>query len=203
MDSDIIVFSGQGSSLTFVKTRTLSSSAIASQFVEACHEIMLTDFQRLSPTERLDVDKIFRLFPSPSNLIDPPVQNHPLVQGILLYIHQILDFISYAEESKNYKTSISETAGFCSGILPAVIVSLSSCPNSTDFVKIATTGFRIALWISLRVGILCDRLTDGDITDHPWSMTICGLSVPEVETVLTDFNQVVSLFKPLFQQYDT
>jgi len=192
MSQSIILFAGQGSSLSFDDNGILSTSKAAARFIETCHESLLAEFRSLDPTERLALEEIIGLFPSPSSLIKPAVEDHPVIQGISLYVHQILSFFQYARDPRAALSKISESAGFCSGILPAVIVSLCPDPESADFLQSAVAGFRLAFWTGFRVSVFCRSLAGDNARKFPWSLTIQGLSVSELEEVLTAYNQSVS-----------
>lgn len=195
MDKHILLFAGQGSIHSVDKTHLLSTSAIATNFLEQCHKALVAELEAVPPTEKSSVEGIIDLFPSPSSLIDPTTQDHPVVQGISLYIHQILEFILYTEDSDfDGEGVILESAGFCSGILPAVIISLCPFPTSKDFQHLATIGFKVAFWIGLRVAIFCNTFSEKNAKDHPWSLTIQGLGVSELEALVTGFNASVSFW---------
>src|SRR4051812_33414550 len=118
MTRDILLFAGQGSSLLFDEFRILSTSTAAARFLDACHEALTAEFDSLAPTERLAVEGIIHLFPTASSLINPTEQDHPVVQGIVLYVRQLLGFCSYVESARKHDSEIIESAGFCSGVLP-------------------------------------------------------------------------------------
>ncbi|KAF2818864.1 ketoacyl-synt-domain-containing protein [Ophiobolus disseminans] len=197
MSRDILLFAGQGSSLSFDEVRILSTSKAAARFLESCHEALTVEFRNLAATEKLAVEGIVHLFPSPSSLTNPTVQDHPVAQGIALYVHQLLEFFSYVENSHTRNSEILESAGFCSGILPAVIISLCPDPRSLEFLQIATTGFRIAFWIGLRASLFCQRLSNDETRGFPWSLTVQGLAVSELEELLTAYNESAQPALPL------
>lgn len=196
MSQAIILFAGQGSNLSFDERDILSKSTAATRFIEKCHKFLLAELQSLDPTEKLALERTTGLFSSPSSLINPAVEDHPVVQGISLYVQQILSFFQYAKDPDVAHSRISESAGFCSGILPAVIVSLCPDPESADFLETAISGFRLAFWIGFRVSVYCKSLAGSNEKTSPWSLTIQGMSVSEVEELLTSYNQSVSFPEP-------
>lgn len=142
------------------------------------------------------MEDIVDTFSSTQSLIDPQVHTSAVVQGVVLYIQQILDFISFAgddtEDSLSDSTSISETAGFCSGILPAIIVSVCPHPGSPEFLDIAVAGFRLSFWIGLRSSLFCRNVAGDDAGNFPWSLTVQGLELEQLETLVAQFNESVS-----------
>ncbi|KAL6711554.1 polyketide beta-ketoacyl-synthase [Coniothyrium glycines] len=188
MERDIILFAGQGSGLRYDKTHVLSTSSVALDFVKACLQVLNEELNSLTAEDKLAIQRIIHQFRYENDLIEPTVQDHPVVQGVVLYIHQILDLIAYTETNRNDDSRISETVGVCSGILPAVISSLCSCSDPVKFLRVATTGLRIAFWVGLRVNAFCHRLRSDKTKHFAWSLTIQGLGMSEVEELLAEYN---------------
>ncbi|KAF2280129.1 ketoacyl-synt-domain-containing protein [Westerdykella ornata] len=192
MSRDIILFAGQGSDLSFDKVDILSVSAIATSFLEACHNALQSDLKSLTAAEKRAAGDLLDCFPSPNSLLDTRLQKNPVVQGLSLYTHQILEYIAYWSEHTEEPPTISETVGFCSGILPAVAISVCPSPESPDFIEVAVDGFRFAFWIGLRDALFCRKVVGDKWRSFPWSLTIHGLSRPELEKLLLEYSQTTS-----------
>ncbi|KAL1636985.1 polyketide beta-ketoacyl-synthase [Diplodia intermedia] len=197
LSGDIILFAGQGAALSSGPASKSSSSATATRFLKACHDAFLAELSSLSASERTSVGDIEKAFPSPNSLLDPSATTSPVVEGITLYIQQILEYISYATDGTAGPSRLAETAGFCSGILPAVIVSLCPYPDSQSFLDISTEGFRLAFWIGLRSSLFCRNLAGDSGADLPWSLTVQGLTVVELEELLREYNSTAHPRLPL------
>lgn len=195
---DIILFAGQGSTvLAFDKSSILSTSTIASRFVKSCHEAFLSDLESIPTEARSAVEQTRKALTTPESLANPPpsLSADPIAQSVTLYVHQILDFISYtrsADPSQRAPLSPIETAGFCSGVLPAVIVALCPSPEADEFLETAVVGFRLAFWIGLRSALFCERVVDESSKHLPWSLTVRGLAAAEIERLLKEYNGSVS-----------
>ncbi|KAK0615280.1 hypothetical protein B0T17DRAFT_647009 [Bombardia bombarda] len=78
-----------------------------------------------------------------------------------------------------------ETAGICTGVLPAILAASFSSYHSAQFQKAAVNGFRLAFWIGFRVSLFCRSAAGEMWQDHAWALSVFGISAEELEAKLT------------------
>jgi hypothetical protein len=198
----VILFGGQGSTSVF-SSATLSITEQDAKLYPAC-TILLSRYHAafLEEISSLDMNTVkllgidINLFRTPRDLLAPPVilQNHGIIQATTIYVHQTLHYLAQVYRSgtdfKRFYSEIIEASGFCSGMIPAAVVSAS--PELEDFIRLSTEGFRLVFWIACR-SVLHSKAFDRIDSGHPkasWSLVIFGLSQLEVENRLHRFNRV-------------
>ncbi|CAP61360.1 uncharacterized protein PODANS_4_40 [Podospora anserina S mat+] len=80
-----------------------------------------------------------------------------------------------------------ETAGVCTGVLPAALAASYPSYLSPQFVRAAAQSYRLAFWIGLRVSQFCSKAAADTWRDLPWALSIFGLPVDQVERTLTQY----------------
>lgn len=192
----VLLFAGQGSRTTFsAATATtllnrVSRHPIASLILERCHEGFVQDLSTLTCDERAIVtEEDAKSLTTPEDMVKPStaLAKNPAIQAITFYLHQILEYVLYVqneEDGKLYRT-VSEAAGFCSGILPALVVSVDAAIGSPKFLEYAVGAFRLAFWIAIRSALFSKAIAGTTWGDLPWSLVVAGLTRETLETSLT------------------
>lgn len=199
----LLLFAGQGSRTIFSDAsaksllQRIEQHQEASQLLQRCHEAFLKDVSTFTNHDReILAEEDARLLAKPDDLVKPfPVlAENPVIQACTLYLHQILEYVLYAssEEGKETSKTISEAAGFCSGILPSLVIAVDAATESPEFVKYAVGSFRLAFWISLRSALYSKAIAGSAWRDLPWSLVIAGISRQDLETILTENDSNVS-----------
>lgn len=206
MRNEIHIFGGQGSPGLFheqslaVVRKDARSSRFATELLAGCHASLIQDCLSLCPFDSNDeahLPAIIQAFPSLGSLLSPPaaVRSDPIIEGITLCLYQLLRFLGEIVDDRQYKLrrdSVLETIGFCSGILPAVVVAASETPH--DFVKNGIAAFRIAFWIGYRAGQHSRSVCEDDDQDDGgcWTWTISGPERQDISERIHAFNKTVS-----------
>lgn len=185
------------------------TSDVAKAFLSACHSALLGEFEALTAEQRAIAAKAADLcFGGPESLLFPPEDLHSntVVQSTNLYLHQILNFISYSlttssdsnqTGARGGEAKFVEAAGFCSGIISAIVASSFTGKHDRSFITTAVDGFRLCFWIGVRSAEFCQNNSTYLTDATPWSLTISGLSVIDVTRVVNEFNQTVSPAFPI------
>jgi malonyl CoA-acyl carrier protein transacylase len=193
----VLLFAGQGSRTTFSvassKTALQKSLChhVASLVLERCHEIFLHDLSTLTCDERVILtEEEAKSLKTPEDLVSPSTSlaENPVVQAVTFYLHQILEYIVYAASDKDRKKprTLSEVAGFCSGILPALVIAADAAIESPAFLDYTVGAFRLAFWIAIRSSLFSKAIGGTKWRDLPWSLVVAGLTREELETSLAD-----------------
>ncbi|KAL9620218.1 MAG: hypothetical protein Q9160_005227 [Pyrenula sp. 1 TL-2023] len=197
--SQIILFAGQGSPNLFSEQAASTaahiarSSPLASILFSRCHAAFLQELSSLDDNMRQEISLDVESFFSPESILKPDASYHknPIIQSTTICIHQLLEFLSFVETSElDFKSAlhlVTETAGFCSGVLPAIAVAASQ--TSEDYLHYGVTAFLTAFWLGLRSSLYCQKLSSGSSDDLPWSLVITGLKQREVQTKLDEFSE--------------
>ncbi|KAM3077744.1 polyketide beta-ketoacyl-synthase [Clarireedia jacksonii] len=195
----VILFGGQGSTSVF-SSATSSITEQDAKLYPAC-TILLSRYHAafLEEMSSLDMKVIgllgidINLFRMPRDLLVPPVvlQKHGIIQATTIYVHQTLHYLAEVLGSGTnftcFHSEIIEAAGFCSGMIPAAVVSAS--PELDDFIRLSIEGFRLAFWIAFRSVLYSMGFNqiDSRHTNASWSLVIIGLEQSEVENQLRCF----------------
>ncbi|KAI1632524.1 putative polyketide synthase [Biscogniauxia mediterranea] len=184
----ITVFAGLGSDLLFsantAHTALDDSSVPESQIIlRECHDIFRREIQqaidaRLLTARDIDLDD----FVQPEILLRPPVgyYHNTIIQHTTIYLVQTLRYIS-----QHLRTSdIKGVAGFCVGLLPAVVVSTSH--NITSLIQRAEELFHVALWIGINSEIYrrTQISTSKCSPSIPWSIVVNDISTETVTELI-------------------
>lgn len=205
----ILLFAGQGSRTVFSDTssKTLIQKVEqhrgASEVLERCHQAFLQDLSTFTNHEReILTEEDEKLLPTPEDLIRPPTSlaENPVIQACTLYLHQILEYVLYAtsEDGEEITKTLSESAGFCSGILPSLVIAVDAATESPLFLKHVVGSFRITLWIAIRSAVFSKAMAGSAWRDLPWSLVVAGIAREELETILIDNGSQVSSLPYIF-----
>ncbi|KAI5814556.1 beta-ketoacyl synthase [Pyronema omphalodes] len=198
MARSIPLFGGQGSpSLFSAKSASVattdSSTPTGSLLLTSCYKAFLDEISSLKPKERSELGFGVVDFPSATRLINVPTenQNNPIIHGTTLCLFQLLRYLSHAEASHQSFEETSdllfESAGFCFGVLPAVVVSSSR--GVLDFINRAVEVFRLSFWVGLRCMIFSKELVGGRLTnDDRWSLAVVGWGQRDATEALEQFH---------------
>lgn len=190
---DILLFPGQGSTVHFSDrdglNRVLEELGEDRQafdnFVQECRDAFREDYDSIPSNEREtvgdpdDLQQVFR--DNASFLVPPPrLQSHPVFETLTLYFRQILELALYQARNDSPGQPI-ETAGVCTGVLPAILAATSSAYLSPQFFKTAIHGSRLAFWIGLRVSQFCQHAAGDQWKSRPWALSVFGLPVEALQ----------------------
>ena len=200
--SKLLLFGGQGSlkdlfcpkgtSTAIHDSKSCPSAAI---LLSKCHAVFLEDVQTLGTAKSTLFGADYNLLLSPEKLLAPDVAYHdnPIIQGTTICLHQLLRYLSNLEDcGLEYESAfeqIVETAGFCSGLLPAAVVA--SSPSLQDFITHGVEAFRLAFWTGFQSAVYCERLQGRFWKDHPWSLVVFGLGRDQMSSQLREFKDQV------------
>lgn len=194
--SDVLLFAGQGSSAhlttqTFIDldNKPPELKALLDDFLQKCLTAFYAEFDALADDEKKivgtgakkDIDK-------PEALLTPPplYQGSAVFESVTLYLHQLVDLILY--KFQNGIEAVIETAGVCSGMLPAILAASFPSSISSQFIEYAVDGFRLAFWIGLRTSLFCHQASPDD-SHQPWALTVRGCSVEKLQDRVDEYNK--------------
>ena len=194
----LLLFGGQGSLKdlfcpkgTSTAIHDSKSCPAAAILLSKCHAAFLEDVQTLGTTKSTLFGTDCNLLFSPEKLLAPDVAYHdnPIIQGTTICLHQLLRYLSNLEERElEYEFAfdqIVETAGFCSGLLPAAVVASSH--SLQEFINHGVEAFRLAFWTGFQSAVYCERLLGCSWKDHPWSLVVLGLGKDQMLSQLREF----------------
>lgn len=196
----IILFAGQGSPKLFSEQAAstaasiVRSNSLASILLSKCHAALLQELHTLNQDTRQRISLDINSFLSSENVLKPDhrYHNNPVIQSTTICVHQLLEFLSFVQthgpDTQSTLDAVSETAGFCSGVFPAIVVAASR--SSEEYVHYGVAAFRAAFWLGVRSSLYCQKVLQGFTNDLPWSMIVTGLKRHEVQKKLDSFNQV-------------
>lgn len=197
----VIIFGGQGSA-TLLSRQTAStaagdarSSPKAAIPLSRCHAAFLEEVQSIGDGRRAVFQDQTDFFLSPEDLLAPKssYHNNGIVQSVTLCLYQLLRYLSVFERSStSYRSalnSVLETAGFCSGMLPAVVVASSRMVQ--EFIDFSVEAFRLAFWIGYRSTLYCQKVPGMQWKDIPWSLVVTGLDRDQLSKELDGFREQV------------
>ncbi|KAK4205573.1 putative polyketide synthase [Triangularia verruculosa] len=196
---DILLFPGQGSTSHFSDHETIQqildqlgdNQAVFQGFVQSCKVHFQEEYDSLPPEDQSSIgaaqDILDFLQDNQSFLTPPPaLQSHPVFETTTLFIRQVLELILYQSRQDGSDRPI-ETAGVCTGVLPAALAASYPSYLSPQFIRTAGQSYRLAFWIGVRVSQFCREAAGDAWRDLPWALSVFGLSVDEVEQTLSKY----------------
>jgi hypothetical protein len=201
-----VLFGGQGSGTLFSSSTATAITNIVESYTSAaillskCHIEFLRD---LSSLESHQLDQL-GLEPSQFRTIaeflvpTPNVHSHPVFESSTLCLYQLLRL---AADLEGHTTSwdreeILETAGFCSGLIPATVLAASNSAES--FMRFAVGAFRLSFWVGVEAALFSTRLVGKLEPDRPWAATVLGLSSDAIKSRIQAYNDQVSAQNPSY-----
>ena len=196
----VVLFGGQGSQGlisshlaegTDAATALSSSAAI---LLSKCHAAFLEELLELNagggPYPGLDASH----FRAAKDLVSPRPQyhTHGILQSSLICLHQLLHYLAGVERNGTLESAYSqliETAGLCSGMVPAIVVAASA--NEEQFMRFGVGAFRLAFWVGWRATIEAQKVATASDKDHAWSLVVSGLSRTQVEKHMEKYYSTV------------
>jgi malonyl CoA-acyl carrier protein transacylase len=198
----VTLFGGQGHKALFskkaaeeIKEKT-KSSAIASLLLSRCHAAFLTELESAKAEEEgpAAIEPLEGLH-APEDLIHPPgLQDHPVIHGSTLLLHQLLEHLlgvlpPEAALASELSQPSDEVVGFCSGVLPAIVVSCAG--SAEEFLEYSEQAFRLAFWIGYRQVEFCEQEEGEDwLASGTWATALSkrNLDVGWVKRKIAEFN---------------
>ncbi len=197
----VILFGGQGSSSLFssqgalAATNDVKSSVAAAILLSKCHAAFLEEVQGLGIARSEVFGDECDFFNSPEKLLAPDATYHdnPIIQGTTICLYQLLRYLANVRgselEFKSAFQKILETAGFCSGILPAAVVASSRTVQ--EYVDFGVEAFRLAFWTGYRSTLYCQKILGRRWKELPWSLVVMGLNEDQMLAKVEDFHNQV------------
>ncbi|KAI0133796.1 hypothetical protein BJ170DRAFT_175553 [Xylariales sp. AK1849] len=197
----VVLFGGQGSPSIFSSNVAATadvdvrSATVGSILLSRCHAAFLQEIASLDTHSQELVAIDIALFSHPRDLLRPAAQfhTHAVIQATTVYLCQLLHYLAEIQRVdgslEEWFDRLRETAGFCSGLLPATVVA-RSC-SLDDFVISGIEGFRIAFWIACRSLLWSlnstanDHIGDVIDADATSSLFIREISPDQVEESLS------------------
>lgn len=194
----VVLFGGQGSrsqsssSTVSAIEDDITTSPSVSILLSKCHVAFLEEISSLDQgsTQSLGLD--LPRFNTVSSLLpkEGEYSDHALIQATTLCLYQLLHYLAEVERRNatfdKLFDQISETTGFCAGLIPAAVVASSR--NVEEYTTFAIEAFRLTFWIGYRAMMRSINLTEGQTGDETWSLVISGAKRSEVEDCLAEAN---------------
>ncbi|KAJ6170952.1 polyketide synthase [Penicillium chermesinum] len=181
------VFAGLGSDVLFSKSSFDASAGDAllpeSQLLlQACHAIFHTEISHAIRSGILSRDIDLQDFETPEKVLAPNERYHEnvVVQHTTLYVSQILRYLGQLSQP----SELLEVAGFCAGLLPAMVVSTSH--NPIEFLSRAQDLFYVSIWL----GIRSESYRKSYLALHtckpslPWSIVVDGINAEHAKEII-------------------
>ena len=174
----------------------LKSSPLAGILLSRCHAAYLNELLLTSSDNTLQFSNEFLAQRELQAFLNPPpsLQSHPVVQGTTLCVHQLLEYLACNGPSSNqvnttWPTNTSEVVGFCSGVLPAVVIA--SCATVEEYFEASVQAVRIAFHLGRRVAEFCKgRLGRNWREQGSWAVAAIqkDIDVGSLRELIDDFN---------------
>ncbi|KAL8717978.1 MAG: hypothetical protein Q9225_004837 [Loekoesia sp. 1 TL-2023] len=164
--SKVTIFGGQGSTSLFLPRtaeraeENLKSSPLTGILISRCYAAYLNEHLLTSCDASTDL-KEFSSQKELQAFLNPPtsLQSHPIVQGTTLCVHQLLEYLACTgplthQVNEGWPQQTDEIVGFCSGVLPAVVVASSRTVE--EYIEASVQAVRVAFHIGRRVAEFCE-----------------------------------------------
>ncbi|KAL2869077.1 uncharacterized protein BJX67DRAFT_379556 [Aspergillus lucknowensis] len=193
----VAFFGGQGSRAVFSREtsaaaiRHIRASRTAAGLLESCYNAFVQEISAAKEGKQKKDPVLLELteLTSPESLVSPPTthQTNPIIQGIALLVHQILSYLNHVENntvtqepqlSWQAMTRWDEVVGFCSGIIPSLVIATST--SVEEFITASEHATRLAFWIGYRVAVFCEERAGPQWRARPWSIAVSKLQEEDV-----------------------
>lgn len=206
----VTVFGGQGCTSLFSPgtaaraVENVKSSPLAGILLSRCHAAYLnehlltcskhpsTNLEELSPQRELQA------------FLNPPasLQSHPVVQGTTLCVHQLLEYLactvlSTRQGNEGWPQNRDEIVGFCSGVLPAVVVASSRTVE--EYLNASVQAIRVAFHIGRRVAEFCEIQSGERWREQgPWAIAVIDkdMDIGRLREQVEAFNKSLEVKSP-------
>ncbi|KAJ7094725.1 putative polyketide synthase [Mycena belliarum] len=202
---DIPLFSGHGTSMdaAYSQAREDAKTSAGMTLLAACHEAFHAELGALPPSARASLSALdLAEFDAHASLLTP----HPVLSGASLFLAQALRYLAHVlspaeNEGRRsvapFKDALGrcrEVLGFSSGVLPACVVAAS--PDLASFLANAVAGFRVALWIGVRLALWREEQEKaGNMrTEGSWALALRGVARAEAEALIRAADGVPPLY---------
>jgi hypothetical protein len=188
----IIFFGGQGATHTLPANGTGGwdgfETPVLTLLSEACHATFLEEaLAARSSATPPPIWMEFKLPDSPGDLLvlDTEDGRNPILSGVSLCVNQLLSYLQHDPDIR--VPDGSRIVGFCSGMLPAVVVACSA--SLQDYVRYARLAVRAAFWVGYRAAEMSFEWVGNESQSLPWAISVIGESVEELDQLVHSFNQ--------------
>ncbi|KAL9599307.1 MAG: hypothetical protein Q9219_003934 [cf. Caloplaca sp. 3 TL-2023] len=205
LTSKVTLFGGQGCNSLFSPRaaqraeNNLKSSPLAGTLLSRCHAAYLNEHLLIETEQDLADLEVLSPQKDQQAFLNPPtsLHNHPVVQGITLCVHQLLEHLACAgpsiqEVSGKWPQNTDEIVGFCSGILPAIVGASSR--TLEEYLIASVQAVRVAFHIGRRVAESSRRLLGkGWREQGPWAMAAIrrNIDIEELREHVEAFNKTL------------
>ncbi|EED12747.1 polyketide synthase, putative [Talaromyces stipitatus ATCC 10500] len=188
----VIFFGGQGGRSSGYAPSTITlkgneNSHCLTLLLSACHSIFLEEAFKARKGSNAPAWARFDVFPSPERLLvlSPEESTNPILQGVSLCLNQLLTYLNYDCDLQNPEPVA--IMGFCSGMLPAVVVA---CSESLDeYIAYSKEAIRAAFWVGYRAAELSSNIGGRQWNELPWAMSVSGKTREVLMEEIVIFNQ--------------
>lgn len=187
-----IFFGGQGgrSSGYAPSTITLKGNInfhCLTLLLSACHSTFLEEAFKARNGSNTPAWAKFDVFPSPETLLVLSLSEstNPILQGVSLCLNQLLAYLDYHCNLQHPEPVA--IMGFCSGMLPAVVVACSD--SLDDYIAYSKEAIRAAFWVGYRAAELSSNIGGSRWNELPWAMSVIGKTREVLLEEIATFNQ--------------
>ena len=158
--------------------------------LSTCHTAFLGEVIRAQSQESIPTWADFDAPRSPELLLTIPLaqSNNPIFQGVCLCVNQLVGYLRYDPTLARLKEAIP--IGFCSGMLPAVILATSN--TTEDYIRLSGEAIRLSFWIGYRAAELSRQISGDERQVHPWALSVSGKDEETIKKDVDAFNECVS-----------
>lgn len=189
----VVLFGGQGSNNVFSNTAQAAaeeyvrSTAAGAILLSLCHAVFLDDLSNLSAEAQKLLDLDFADFHNASQLLSPTTRyhNNGVIEAGTLCLYQLLHYLArFNHPLTDSFNEVAECAGFCAGLLPAIVVASSQ--SSQEFIRFGVEAFRLAIATSCRILLHTRTVFPNEKLHGSWSLMVLGLDHAEIRQKIED-----------------
>lgn len=180
----IVFYGGQGARSLFSTKEEQTPSTVVSLLLSTCYSAFLREVIRAQKE-----DAPWAGFVPPANpecLLSVPSKysDNPILHSVCLCVNQLAAYFRYDPTLEKQRYSIP--AGFCAGMLPAMVLAYSE--TSDDYIHFGGEAVRLAYWIGYRAAEISHAISGNDWQTLPWALSVSNIDKETLEREVDDFN---------------
>lgn len=188
----VIFLGGQGSrhsSSSSTRKRVDGRNPSLTLLLSACHSAFLEEVVASRSLLPIPEWANFEVSSSPESLLTlrSDQTRNPILEGVSLCVNQLLAYLNYDPNLE--LSSHAAVAGFCSGMLAAVVIACSG--SIEEYIKYSKSAIRTAYWLGHRAAELAYKITGEESQRLPWALSVIGMPGKTLETKVEDFNTLL------------